>query len=76
MSLINCKIELRLRWTKHCVLSLLGYEIINNNANVDSNNIIVNIIDAKVYRPIIILPTTAYHNKTIIDVFFCLFKRR
>ena len=33
--LSNCKIELKLRWMKHCVLALVGVE--NNNA--DSNSI-------------------------------------
>ena len=26
MPLINCKFELKIRWTKHCVLSVLGNE--------------------------------------------------
>ena len=38
MPLINCKAELKLRWTKHCVLSVLGKE--NDNDNADSNKII------------------------------------
>ena len=45
MPLINCKIELKRKWTKHCVLSVLG----NDNPNVNSNNIIFIIKDTKLY---------------------------
>ena len=38
MPLINCKVELKFRRMKHCVLSMLGNE--NDNGNVDSNDII------------------------------------
>ena len=36
MPLINCKVELKLKWTKYCVL--FAAEVDNNDAN--SNNII------------------------------------
>ena len=36
---------MKLRWTKHCVLSVLGNE--NDNANVDSNNTVFTIKDTK-----------------------------
>ena len=36
MPLINCKVELKLKWTKHCVLSS-GRA---NNADANYNNII------------------------------------
>ena len=36
MPLINCKVELKLKWTKYCVLSAAG----NDNTNADPNNII------------------------------------
>ena len=42
MPLINCKIELRLKWTKYCVLSSAG----NDNEN-DNDNIIFTIKDTK-----------------------------
>ena len=42
MILINCKIELKLKWTKYCLLSAAGAD---NNAN--SNNIISTIKDTK-----------------------------
>ena len=53
MLLINCRVKLKLRWTKHCVLSVLVNE--NNNANVDSNNTIFAIKDTKLYVPVISL---------------------
>ena len=53
MTLIHCKVELKLRWMKHCVLSVLDNE--NYNANVDSNNIIFTIKDTKLYIPVVTL---------------------
>ena len=43
MLLINGKVELKLKWTKYCVLSATGAD--NNDAN--SNNIILTIKDTK-----------------------------
>ena len=45
MPLINCKVELKLRWTKHCCLSVAGTD--NVNGNDDDNNIIFTIKDTK-----------------------------
>ena len=45
--LINCKVESKLRWMKHCVLSELGNG--NDNDNLDSNKIIFTIKDKKLY---------------------------
>ena len=53
MPFINCKVELKLRWIKHCVLSVLGDK--NNDANVDSTNIIFTIKDTKSYVPVVTL---------------------
>ena len=53
MLLINCKFELKLRWAKHCVLSVLGNE--NDNANVYSNNVIFTIKDTKSYALVVTL---------------------
>ena len=47
MQLINCKVELKLRWSKHCVLSASGID--NANCNTDNNNIIFTIKDTKLY---------------------------
>ena len=54
MPLINCKVELKLKWTKYCLLSAAGNNNnINENANV--NNIIFNIKDTKLYVPVVTL---------------------
>ena len=51
MPLINCKAELKLTWTKYCVLSAGGTEnVINEDAN--ANNIIFTIKDTKLYVPV------------------------
>ena len=51
MSLINCKIELKLKWTKYCVLSAPTAD------NTDANHhiIIFTIKDTKLYVPVITL---------------------
>ena len=48
MQLVNCKIELKIKWTKHCVLAAAG----NDNAN---DNIIITMKDTKLYVPVVIL---------------------
>ena len=45
MSLINGRVELKPKWKKYCLLTVNG----NHNANANSNNIIFNIKDTKVY---------------------------
>ena len=50
--LINCKVELKLKWTKYCVSTVAGNENeINNNNN--ANNIIFTIKDTKLYAPVV-----------------------
>ena len=51
MLLINCKVELKLRWKKHCVLSVAGTD--NANGNNDDNNIIFTMKDTKIYVPVV-----------------------
>ena len=52
MPLINCKVELKLNWTKCCVLSAAGNEnVINDNDN--ANNILFTIKDTKLYVPVV-----------------------
>ena len=53
MPLINCKVELKLRWSKHCVLSLACTD--NGNSNNDDSNIICTIKDTKLYVPVVTL---------------------
>ena len=51
MPLINCKVELKLKWIKYCVLSAAGNEnVINDNDN--TNNIIFTIKNTKLYIPV------------------------
>ena len=37
MSLINCKVELKLEWTKYCVLSAAGADDVIDNVNDNVN---------------------------------------
>ena len=48
--LIDCRIELKLKWTKYCVLSADGVD--NNDAY---SNIICTIKDTKLYAPAVTL---------------------
>ena len=61
MPLINCKVKLKLRCTKHCVLSIPGTD--NANGNNDDNNIIFTIKDIKLYLPVVTL--SARDNKKL-----------
>ena len=45
MPLIHCKVELKLKCTKYCVLSAAG----NDNANANLNNIAFTIKDTKLF---------------------------
>ena len=49
MPLINCKIELKLKWKKCCALSA------NGNDNDNANNINFTIKDTKLYFPVVTL---------------------
>ena len=51
MAFINCKVELKLKWTKYCVLSAGG----NDNVNDNSNNIIFTVKDTKLFVPVVTL---------------------
>ena len=51
--LIVCKVELKLNWTKYCVLFAAGA----NNTNDNPNNIIFTIKDTKLYVPVVTLST-------------------
>ena len=69
MSLINCKIELRLKWTKYCVLSANGNGNANDNDN--ANNIIFTIKDKKWYVHVAMLSTR--DNKKLSKLFSKVF---
>ena len=64
MPLINCKAELKLRWTKHCVLSVLGNE--NDNDNADSNKIIFTTNNTKLYALVVTL--SAKDNQKLLEI--------
>ena len=49
MLLINCKIELKLKWMNHCVLSAN----VNENDNANSSNIIFTIKATKLHVPVV-----------------------
>ena len=53
MPLINCKVELKLRWIRHFVLAVAGTD--NANGNNDDNNIIFAIKNTKLYVPVVTL---------------------
>ena len=57
MPLINCKVELKLKWTKCCVLSAAGADNVNGNVNdnVNGKNIIFSIKDTKLYGFVVTL---------------------
>ena len=46
MPLINCKIELKLKWTRLCISAAASVE----NADANSDNIICSIKDTKIIR--------------------------
>ena len=54
MPLINCKVELKLKWTKYCVLPAAGNES-NINKDANANNIIFTIKDTKLYVLVVTL---------------------
>ena len=50
--LLNCKVELKLGWTKYCVFSVAGTDNVNGN---DYDNIILTIKDTKLYVSVLTL---------------------
>ena len=53
MPLIDCKVEVKLKWTKYCVLPAAGNDNANDNGN-DNNNIFI-IKDTALYVPVVTL---------------------
>ena len=51
MPLINCKVELKPKWTKYCVLPAARAD----NTNTNPNNIIFTIKHTKLYVPVVTL---------------------
>ena len=51
MTLLNCKVKLKPKWKKYCVLSAAS----NRSTNANLNNIIFTIKDKKLYVPVVAL---------------------
>ena len=62
MSFINCKVESKLKWKEHCVLSVADVGN-NDNDGTNSNNIIFTKKDRKLYVPVVTL--SAKDNQTL-----------
>ena len=62
MSLINCKVELKLKWTKYCVLSAAVADNVNNNTNTNNFNFIIK--DTELYVPVVTL--SARYNQNLL----------
>ena len=61
--MINCKVELKLKWTKYCIFSANGTgNGVNDNDN--ANNIILTIKNTKLYVPVVTLSARDNHIKT------------
>ena len=52
MPLINCQVELKVKWTKYCVLSAAGSHNFNGK---NANSIIFTIKETKLYVPVVTL---------------------
>ena len=66
MPLLNCKVELNLKWTKYCVFSVFSAAG-NDNTNANPNNIINTIKDNKLYVPVVTL--SVKDNKNLSKLF-------
>ena len=54
--MINCKLKLKIKWAKYCVLSADGNEYQgDNDNNFNSNRIIFTIKDTNLYVPVVTL---------------------
>ena len=69
MPLINCKIELKLKWSKYDVLSATG----NDNTNANPNNIIFTIKDTKLY--VLVVTLSARDNQKLLKLLSKGFER-
>ena len=72
MPLINCKVELKLKWTKHCVLSALGNES-KVEVNNDANNIIFTIKETKLF--VLVITLSARGNQKLSKILSKRFER-
>ena len=51
ISLINCKVELKIKWTKYCVLAAAG----NGHTNANPDNIVLTIKDTNLHVSVVFL---------------------
>ena len=65
MPLIDCKIELKLKWTKYCVLPPAVADTVNGNNN--DNDIIFTIKDTKLY--VLVATLSAKNNQKLLKLF-------
>ena len=72
MPLINCKVELKLKWTKYCVLSALGNES-KVEVNNDANNIIFTIKETKLF--VLVITLSARGNQKLSKILSKRFER-
>ena len=63
MSLINCKAELKLKWTKFCLLAMVGA---NNVDDANSNIVIFTIKHTKFYVSLVTL--SAKNNQNLLKL--------
>ena len=69
MSLINCKVGLKLTWKKYCILAATG----NDKTNENPDNIISTIEDTKLHVPVVNF--SAKNNKKLSKIFSKGFER-
>ena len=69
MPLINCKVELKLKWGKYCIFLAAG----TDTADTNSNSIIFTIKDTKLYVSAVTL--SARHNQKLSKLLSKGFKR-
>ena len=62
-AIINCKVELKFTWAKHCDLSVLGATNAYKDDGANSKNIIFSVKYTESYIPVVIL--TAKDNQKL-----------
>ena len=71
MPLISFKLELKFRWTKHCILSASPND--TDNHNIDFNDIIFTMKDTKVY--VLVVTLSAKDNQKLPKILSKRFER-
>ena len=63
MPLINCNVELKFIWAKHCNLSVLGAANVDNDDDANSKNIVFAVKYIQSHIPVVI--STAKDNQKL-----------